>query len=307
LLKKITPGSYALSKQLNQQIGEIHQTANNQNEMTFQMTSSLPFQNHHASVSDLSISNYQKQGRRRSLRKERLTIPHKENSETSSANPTRLSSSQKDEDPEIFPINSKSDEKQLFSRLPKPTGEFDNLPNSAKKRSFTEHSGRIEHSGQAIPKENAGPQIPLTKIPLSPEELIQQTLPQLSAHIKNNGHHLIIDLQPEYLGKLHITLEMKENMLKANIMTENPAVQKMLGENLAFLKSSLADQGVRVEHFSISVGEKGSDKNGGNKFADHSKKGEQKIKTIDSSSPASLSGAEQMWEQNENNGINYLA
>lgn len=236
-----------------------------------------------------------------------MTEINKENSETSSASKARLSFSENEQDPKIFPINSKSDEKQLFSRLPKPTGEFDNLANSAKKRSFTEHSGRIEHSGQVITKENAGSQIPSTKIPLSPEELIQQTLPQLSAHIKNNGHHLIIDLHPEYLGKLHITLEMKENMLKANIMTENPTVQKMLGENLAFLKSSLANQGVQVEHFSISVGEKGSDQNGGNKFADHSKKGEQKIKTIDSSSPASLSGAEQMGEQNKDNGINYLA
>jgi len=307
----------SLSKHLNQQIREDLKVPLNHHEITLQVMQgnnekigqniSLPFQNPHSSADDTSTLHHQKQGRRRRGRTASMTEINKENSETSSALKSRLSFSENEQDPKIFLTDRHSNEKQLFSQLPKATGKFDNLPNSAQKRSFTDYSGSIDHSGQVIAKENAGSQIALTKITLSPEELIQQTLPQLSAHIKNNGHHLIIDLQPEYLGKLHITLEMKENMLKANIITETQAVQKMLGENLALLKSSLADQGVQVEHFSVSVGEKGSEQNGGNKFADHSKKRGQKIKSINSPSLGALSEAEQIGGQNEDNGINYLA
>jgi len=307
----------SLSKHFNQQLREAPKMPLNQHELTLQVTQgnnkkiaqniSLPFQNSHSSADDTSIFHHQKQGRRIRGRKASLSEINKENSETSPASKARLSFSENEQDHNTFLTNPDSNEKQLFSQLPKPTGEFDDLPNSANKRSFTEYSGRIEHSRQVIPKENAGPQIPLTNIPVSPEELIQQILPQLSANTNNNGHQLIIDLQPEYLGKLHITLEMKENMLKANIVTETPAVQKMLGENLALLKSSLADQGVQVKHFSVSVGEKGSDQNRGNKFADHSKKKEQKIKSINSPSLDALSEAGQMGEQNKDNGINYLA
>ncbi|MGA1876200.1 MAG: flagellar hook-length control protein FliK [bacterium] len=180
--------------------------------------------------------------------------------------------------------------------------------NRIKKVCSPEHFGHIEYTGPFMNKDHSGSPLPALGIPPSAEEVLQPAISHLSAHLKNHGSNLIIDLYPEYLGKLHINLEVKENNLRVHIMADNPLAQKILEENLAILKASLINQGVNVENLSVSIGGHDQNQPGEQTFKRQPQRGGEEIKDVKSSSEGKLAAAqEQTGTYHEYNGTNYLA
>ncbi|MEW6379299.1 MAG: flagellar hook-length control protein FliK [bacterium] len=148
------------------------------------------------------------------------------------------------------------------------------------------------------------------------EEIIQQVMPRLTAHIRDNGHSLTVNLHPEHLGRLHISLELKENMFRAHLAADNPQTQKILEENLASLKVSLArhlaDQGLEVNQFSVSVGGGGIGHQKQSRFSgypegQYQKRREQGLAGISAAdTPGSPFGQNGKHDTGDNE-INYLA
>jgi|GEM_PF-3323596 len=163
---------------------------------------------------------------------------------------------------------------------------------------------------------------PASSSPL--EEIWQQIAPRLNARIWDHGHSLTVDLHPDHLGRLHISLELKGDMFRAHLAAESPKTQKILEENLASLKLSLArhlaDWGIEVKQFSVSIGGgggaggEGSGVNGGGggfsgypKGGEYPPRREQSIIWDSFSDELFVSPSDQMGKQSGEDGINYLA
>jgi flagellar hook-length control protein FliK len=67
------------------------------------------------------------------------------------------------------------------------------------------------------------------------------------------GDEISIQLSPEHLGKVRVSLEMKEDGMSARIAVENDSVRKQVESNLASLKDALKDQGIQLQGLEVSV------------------------------------------------------
>ncbi len=172
------------------------------------------------------------------------------------------------EDSQII-LNSDTSKKKgpfPFSQIIDPS---DKQVSKGEKILLTDHITPPENQpGKVIMKENAAN--PFHTRPPSSDKLLQQILPRFSAHIENNGQNLVIDLHPEYLGKLHINLEIKESLLNAHFIAENSLAQQLIKENLPLLRASLANQGVHIDQVSVSLGQHRNDQD--NQFSNHQQK-----------------------------------
>ncbi len=72
-----------------------------------------------------------------------------------------------------------------------------------------------------------------------------------------------IQLEPERLGKLSITLSMEQEGLKAVIRTKDAKVQSLLASEISALAEKLSENGVQVKRMDVVCGETGSGLSGG--------------------------------------------
>jgi flagellar hook-length control protein FliK len=87
--------------------------------------------------------------------------------------------------------------------------------------------------------------------------ITKQVLQQVAARLflmSAEGHSVMrLQLKPDQLGQIKIQLENEGQTLTAKIQVENLQVKAMLEQNQQHLKDSLAQQGVKVSQFEVSV------------------------------------------------------
>ena len=64
---------------------------------------------------------------------------------------------------------------------------------------------------------------------------------------------MTIKLQPEFLGKLHISLEVKGNEVVARFSTDNQQVKHLLETGIGQLRTHLEVNGMRLERVEVSI------------------------------------------------------
>ncbi|HOJ37209.1 MAG TPA: flagellar hook-length control protein FliK [Ignavibacteriales bacterium] len=64
---------------------------------------------------------------------------------------------------------------------------------------------------------------------------------------------LVLQIEPERLGKMKVGIEVYNNTVRANVEVENETVKRMIENNQNLLKESLAQQGLQLVGFSISL------------------------------------------------------
>ena len=69
----------------------------------------------------------------------------------------------------------------------------------------------------------------------------------------NNNKQLVMKLLPENLGKVKVTLDLVDSQMHANVEVENEAVKQVMLSNIEGLKQSLAQSGVQVGGFNVSL------------------------------------------------------
>ncbi|MBU7008270.1 flagellar hook-length control protein FliK [Phosphitispora fastidiosa] len=62
-----------------------------------------------------------------------------------------------------------------------------------------------------------------------------------------------IELKPEFLGRLKLTVSTENGLVTARFNTHSPQVKAVIEANLAALRDSLADQGIKVDQLSVTV------------------------------------------------------
>ena len=90
--------------------------------------------------------------------------------------------------------------------------------------------------------------------PSLPAHLINQVRRQISRSLVRGERVIRLQLRPPDLGSLRIEMDMKDNVLKLGMITENSSVKEILLSNIHELRESLAEQGVRLERLDIQIG-----------------------------------------------------
>lgn len=88
--------------------------------------------------------------------------------------------------------------------------------------------------------------------------VLAQIARKMSATSRMSGDEISIQLTPEHLGKVRVSLERKDDGMSARIAVENDAVRKQVESNLASLKDALRDQGVQLQGLEVSVDQRHS-------------------------------------------------
>ncbi|NLT96256.1 MAG: flagellar hook-length control protein FliK, partial [Clostridia bacterium] len=92
---------------------------------------------------------------------------------------------------------------------------------------------------------------------ITPKELPNFILKQISNNFKFNKltgtSELSIRLRPEELGKVTLQLLSQDGQLSVKIITENIRSMEIVEQNLAHLKQTLANQGIKCTEIEVQV------------------------------------------------------
>src|SRR5690606_9649412 len=89
--------------------------------------------------------------------------------------------------------------------------------------------------------------------PAFEKNVLDQISRKMSGMGLKSGEELSIQLAPENLGKVRISLELKEGVMSARIGVENESVRQAVESNLAGLRESLEASGVKLQGLNVSV------------------------------------------------------
>lgn len=88
---------------------------------------------------------------------------------------------------------------------------------------------------------------------LFPSYLIDQVGKQISRSILRGERIVRFQLKPAGLGTLKIEMDMKDNILKLGMITENGSVKELLLSNINELREALVQQGVKLERLDVQI------------------------------------------------------
>ncbi|MEE9610138.1 MAG: flagellar hook-length control protein FliK [Desulfatiglandales bacterium] len=86
-----------------------------------------------------------------------------------------------------------------------------------------------------------------------PSYLINQVGKQIARSILKGEKVIRLQLRPPDLGVVKVEMDMKDNILKLGIITENSSVKELLLSNVHELRETLVQQGVRLERVDIQI------------------------------------------------------
>jgi len=95
---------------------------------------------------------------------------------------------------------------------------------------------------------------PVPQPEVSSRDIIDQIVKSLEISTANRRSSAVtIKLEPEFLGKLHINLEVKDNSVIARFSTENQQVKHLLESGFNQLRSHLETSGIRLEKAEVNI------------------------------------------------------
>jgi flagellar hook-length control protein FliK len=87
-----------------------------------------------------------------------------------------------------------------------------------------------------------------------PTYLVDQVGRQLSRALLRGDRVIRLWLKPPELGAVKIEMDMKESVLRLEMIAENSTVKELLLSNVHELRNALAEQGVKIEGLDVQVG-----------------------------------------------------
>ncbi|MEO7426394.1 MAG: flagellar hook-length control protein FliK [Fibrobacteria bacterium] len=98
-----------------------------------------------------------------------------------------------------------------------------------------------------------GIQRPWEPRPASAGAAMEQIAKHLSVAGPKHGDEINIQLSPEHLGRVRVSLEMKEGAMTARIAVENEDARRQVEAGIAGLRSTLENQGIKLQGLEVSV------------------------------------------------------
>lgn len=91
-------------------------------------------------------------------------------------------------------------------------------------------------------------------VEVSPGEVIRQVVNRIETMIHQpRTHSVTLQLEPEHLGKLRVTISVSDGTIHTHIVADNHAVRQMLESNSAWLQQALQERGLQLGALQVSV------------------------------------------------------
>lgn len=89
--------------------------------------------------------------------------------------------------------------------------------------------------------------------------LVRQIVEKISTMVKGFERSAVIELKPEFLGKVKIKISMFENRISVQMVVENPQVKAILENQVNELRTQLQSFGLELKEFGIAYHERESE------------------------------------------------
>jgi flagellar hook-length control protein FliK len=84
-------------------------------------------------------------------------------------------------------------------------------------------------------------------------EIAQQIIEQIRVFINPDKTTMELQLNPEHLGKVNLTISSKEGVMTAHFAVQNDLAKEAIESQMITLKDTLAQQGIKVETIDVTV------------------------------------------------------
>lgn len=129
-----------------------------------------------------------------------------------------------------------------------------------------ESSAKDSESGRDFSQSMAQSQTAANPIMANVEQAIEAVLPEVDAEsvirqlverahvaVREDVSSFEMQLNPEHMGRINLSVVAKDGMVTAQIAAENAAVKEVLESQIVTLKESLNNQGVQVEAVEVTI------------------------------------------------------
>jgi flagellar hook-length control protein FliK len=96
------------------------------------------------------------------------------------------------------------------------------------------------------------------------KQILQQLTGYLASNARTDLQSVRINLSPETLGTIQIDISVQNQQVKADIVASTEQVKGLLESHQALLRNGLADNGLRVDQFTVRLEESASYQSSGN-------------------------------------------
>ncbi len=98
-------------------------------------------------------------------------------------------------------------------------------------------------------------------------KVIDQLRLAIPQHVKNGEGKLSVKLYPPMLGRVDISLTMHDGNVSAVFRTEHAFTRDILHHHIPFLREALSEQGIRINHFTVTTSLGSDNPHSGNGYA----------------------------------------
>ncbi len=88
-------------------------------------------------------------------------------------------------------------------------------------------------------------------------EIANQIMEQIKITIRPDQTNMELQLNPEHLGRVNLTITEKEGMMTAQFTTQTEVAKEAIESQMSALRESLQNQGIKVEAIEVTVSEFG--------------------------------------------------
>ena len=85
------------------------------------------------------------------------------------------------------------------------------------------------------------------------QEIFEQVVEQVKVTVTADTSEMAIQLNPEHLGKVNLSVVAKEGHITAQFVTENEVARQALESQIQQLRDTLGEQGLKVDKVEVSV------------------------------------------------------
>lgn len=129
-------------------------------------------------------------------------------------------------------------------------------------------------------------------------DIANQILNRIKLSVSPNQSSMELQLNPEHLGKVNLTVHSKDGVMTAQFMVQNELSKEAIESQLHVLRESLNSQGVKVEAIEVTVTDYAFEQNPGQDAGNH-----QEAKESNTSKKLSLEDALSMSETLEESSM----
>lgn len=136
------------------------------------------------------------------------------------------------------------------------TGNRNESGNTSNQTAFVSQEHTVDPAAAKTPEN-----VPEFSRQLDTLDLIRQVTEFTKITVREAQTTMEMQLNPEHLGKIYIEVTTKEGNVSAHIMTQNELVKEALEAQMAELKQSMNQAGVKVDAVEVTVGSHEFEKN----------------------------------------------